>query len=453
MKRIITLLLTLTSFSLFSQAPQTINYQGVARSGNGNTFTTNISLRFEILEGATPVFTETQPSVPVSSQGVFSTRIGMTNTLGIAAISWTNSPYSLRVSIDTTGQNDPNKYVTMATQVLSSVPFALYAPAPTLSVTGNTISLGTQTAALPATGGFQTLSVIGNSLAISGTGGNTVVIPSAPLTAAGATTITPNGNGYTINTPSVTVNELIFPPFTPAPNIPGNIVGIAQIIGTSPNFSVVVAPDITYNQNSGNLVITNRNDLTPLGVPLTPAYIYTSYITPNLGFTNGTLTVGPSANSQNLNGYMPWRAPLPSLTTVTLANIAANVGIGVNTPTTQLHIDGFTQMGVDAPRMQVKTFTGTTNGSQGGNVTIGIPSYVLQSGAPVQITPAKILSASVMVQTSGGEWVHPGNIALPGTNFNWHMLNSNNSFVITNILSASGNILNQTVRITITYMP
>lgn len=436
MKKLLLFAVLITT-ATFAQVPQLINYQGVARSANGNAITNNISVRFEILQGNnTVVFTEDQPGLTPNNQGVFSTQIGkITNSL--SSVSWSQGPYSLRVSVDTTGLSN---YVTAGgIQPLASVPFALNAPSPALTVSNNVLSVGSNTVQLPAQAGLQQLSLNGNALAI--TGGNTVTLPSTPLTGQGATTVNPNGNGYIVSSPVISVNELRLAPPSPS------ITGIAQVLGTYPNFSVVVAPEILYNQNTGSLTLQNSQALNLLGA--SGVFTVSYYITPDLTMpTPGVLRSGPSSNTVDINRYTPWRSPTNALTTVTLANSQASVGIGVNTPTTTLHVDGFTKLGANSPDIQVAKIVTVTPSTANSSINITLPSVMYQGNNLGQLQGSKILSVSMLADPSNAvDWVGPDNTTA-GYEYHWQ-ITGNNLVIVTTANSA--NVINVPLKIFITY--
>ena len=107
MKKIIIALLVLINSVVYSQVPQYLNYQGVARDAVGNIINTTIGLKFEILQGSptgSTVYDEINTSLP-SSAGIFTTAIGsgVVGTGTFAAINWAAGPYYVRVSIDPAG--------------------------------------------------------------------------------------------------------------------------------------------------------------------------------------------------------------------------------------------------------------------------------------------------------------------------------------------------------------
>jgi hypothetical protein len=117
-------LLLFLSGAVFSQAPPKINYQGLARDAAGIPITslTTIGVEFKISDGTNAlVHSEVQSSVPISTLGLFNTKIGATSAIS-NTITWQNGPYTLSVSVNVgTGFNF------LGAQQLVSVPYALYA--------------------------------------------------------------------------------------------------------------------------------------------------------------------------------------------------------------------------------------------------------------------------------------------------------------------------------------
>jgi len=127
MKLFFTTLIAILCFSInsWAQAPQSINYQAVARESNGNPITTGSlsSVEFKILQGSPngpSVFSETHSNVPLSPTGLFHLKIGSIDPAEFSTISWASGAKYLQVIIE--GNNMPPT----ATEMLS-VPYALYA--------------------------------------------------------------------------------------------------------------------------------------------------------------------------------------------------------------------------------------------------------------------------------------------------------------------------------------
>lgn len=112
-----------------AQAPNLINYQGVARDAGGFILAnTGISVKFIITDGTnTPVYEEYH-DLTTNQFGLFNTRIGDgTPNQGdlIESIDWATGIFNLEVFLDDDGGN--NSYNSMGTSQLVSVPYALYA--------------------------------------------------------------------------------------------------------------------------------------------------------------------------------------------------------------------------------------------------------------------------------------------------------------------------------------
>lgn len=131
MKNILLLLLSICCSQIFSQTPQKINYQAVARNAAGNPLPNNtyVNLRFTIHDGipfGTVLYMETQPT-STNQFGLVSVAIG-TGILvqGVFAnINWATGAKYLQVEISING----SAYADMGTTQLLSVPYALYAEA------------------------------------------------------------------------------------------------------------------------------------------------------------------------------------------------------------------------------------------------------------------------------------------------------------------------------------
>jgi len=124
------LLLTafLISASVFAQAPQKMNYQGVARDNSGNVLANqNIALRLSILSGSisgTVEFGETH-AVTTNDFGLFSVHIGDgTFVPGNGNLVWGSDLHFLKVEMDATGGSN---YTELGTSQFVSVPYAFYA--------------------------------------------------------------------------------------------------------------------------------------------------------------------------------------------------------------------------------------------------------------------------------------------------------------------------------------
>lgn len=130
MKRIFPLTIgLLLSITIFGQAPHLFNYQGIVRQASGNPVANKkISLRISIIDGSATgktVYSEIQQAT-TNSSGLYSIAIGSGKTLSGAMkdISWGSRDKFIHVEIDTDGGD---RYTSIGTAQLLSVPFALYA--------------------------------------------------------------------------------------------------------------------------------------------------------------------------------------------------------------------------------------------------------------------------------------------------------------------------------------
>ena len=122
------LLFLFFSFSLFSQIPQGINYQSVARDNTGQILSNrSLSVQYAIHDSTPtgPVIYRENQGVTTNAFGIFSTVIGAgTSTIGtFHGINWGSGKY-LQVLMDFTGGAN---FTDMGTSEFMSVPYALYA--------------------------------------------------------------------------------------------------------------------------------------------------------------------------------------------------------------------------------------------------------------------------------------------------------------------------------------
>ncbi|MBX2897534.1 MAG: hypothetical protein KF763_18990 [Cyclobacteriaceae bacterium] len=121
-----TILILLSCAAVFAQAPNAFTYQAVARNASGAVLTNqSVGLRLSVLNGTTPVYTETFTS-QTNSYGMFTVNIGAgAPTLGnFSAIDWTAGSKSLKTEIDVTGGTN---YTEVGITGFASVPYALVA--------------------------------------------------------------------------------------------------------------------------------------------------------------------------------------------------------------------------------------------------------------------------------------------------------------------------------------
>lgn len=113
------------------------------------------------------------------------------------------------------------------------------------------------------------------------------------------------------------------------------------------------------------------------------------------------------------------------------------VGIGTTAPAATLEVNGFTMLGSTAPAIKMLKLIGTTSALQGGGASIAHG-----------LSPAKILSVSVVVEYAPGNFLLPGSTNVPGYEFN---VNYNTSINVINVNGNSAFILGKPLKILIIY--
>lgn len=133
MKKIACIFFLFVSIVGYAQAPQGINYQGVARNSSGAAMgNTNIAVQFKLYQGnpatGTLLYSEYHPSTLTDTFGLYSLVIGSTPGSGVGAFSsipWSGGNIWVEVWIDPA--NGTTNFQLISQQQLMSVPYALYA--------------------------------------------------------------------------------------------------------------------------------------------------------------------------------------------------------------------------------------------------------------------------------------------------------------------------------------
>lgn len=121
-----------------SQAPQSFNYQAVARDASGAVLSNQaVSFRISLLQGSatgTSTYTETH-AVSTNILGIVNFAIGGGTVVSgnFATINWLQGPYFAQIELDA---NNSGAYVLMSTSQLLSVPYALYSATSGSSIPG-----------------------------------------------------------------------------------------------------------------------------------------------------------------------------------------------------------------------------------------------------------------------------------------------------------------------------
>jgi trimeric autotransporter adhesin len=290
------------SLAGYAQAPNLINYQGVARNAVGNPLsnqTINLRLSVHNLSASgTVVYTETRP-ITTNLGGLFSVQIGSTGasstTGSIAGVNWLTGDKYLQVEIDPTSNNN---YLNMGTVQLISVPYAFNAAtaANALTVTTN----ANLTGAVTSNGNLTSLAA---SPAFTG-------VPTAPTAAPGT------------NTTQIATTEFVKAAALTGPTgakglqgLPGadgaagaqGIQGIQGLTGSVANVAAISGTSTANGASitSGELSLAPA-DATNGGIVTTGAQIFAGAKTFNTiitGSINGNATTATKlATARNING-------------------------------------------------------------------------------------------------------------------------------------------------------
>lgn len=362
----------LTLGTSYAQAPARFNYQGIVRDASGNAMTNQaVRLRISIVENTptgTVAYSETQTAT-TNGFGLYNLAIGngtpITGTLG--NVNWASGPKFIHVEIDAAGGTN---YVDLGTSQLLSVPYALSAPAPMLTLTGNSLSAGGNSITLPAPPP-PTLTLTGNALSA---GGNSVTLP-----AATPPTLTLTGNTLSAGGNSVTL------PSTSAPVL--TLTGNSLSAGA--NSVTLPAPTLTL---TGNALSAGGNSVTlPAATPPTLT------LTGNVLSAGGNSVTLPSGGGGTINGTATYIPKFTSATAIGNSSIletsAGKVGIGTTTPaaakveiattdTMALRVTGNSASGASDGLVNVK-YTGTSTTATIAINGIAMPSTTAAAGIGV----------------------------------------------------------------------
>ncbi|PBQ33421.1 hypothetical protein CNR22_17090 [Sphingobacteriaceae bacterium] len=335
MKQNLTLCLLLLSLIGFSQAPELINYQGIARDASGAAIAGNVDLKFDLHQGGATsptVFTEAQ-TVNTTSLGLFSTQIGKTSNLG--AIDWQSGSLFLEVSLRLSG----GTYTSLGTQQLVSVPFSMLAKSVPASYTNNVLTIGSNAFTLsPSTGAVYTASTgiaitsgsiltntapdvpvtftsTSTNIAVNGTYPNFSLSYTAPANASTSLTL----NGADNNSLSAGSNTVVLNTYTAGagltisggpnytisssvanPTITG--VGAAVVTPTTGTNFVVSVANPTLSSSGNSVTLTQGTLVTTATIAATPATSLSAGTNVNIAGTNPyTIAATPTLNLLTAN--------------------------------------------------------------------------------------------------------------------------------------------------------
>jgi len=258
MKRI---LLLLSAFFLihsisFAQAPQGINYQGVARNASGAAIgMQSLGLRFTITQSASTIYVETNTTI-TDTFGLYNAVIGQgTAQTGLFNnINWALGNYAIQVEID-----PGSGYQNVGTFPLMSVPFALYSQNAfnSSSIQGQPVSGAPPQAGdvLQYNAGIWSPATIGAGSVTSITGGTGITASPSTITTTGSFSLAQSGviagqYGDAISYPVITVDGT------------GRVMTASTV--TVNNGNVVVAGTGLTQIAAGNTVTISAMNGTPI---------------------------------------------------------------------------------------------------------------------------------------------------------------------------------------------
>ncbi len=390
-KAVLILTLIAISFSAFAQAPNLLNYQGVARNSVGNPIANqkmNLRLSVHNLSATgTIVYMETR-EITTNLGGLFSVQVGSagtTSTIGtIGGVSWLSGDKYLQVEIDPANNS---KFFDIGVVQLVSVPYAFNAvtAANALTVTTN----ANLTGAVTSNGNVTTLAASPTLTGLptaptAAPGTNTTQIATTEFVKAAALTGPKGEQGIQGLTGSVSDVAAISETSTAnGASITSGVLSLAPADATNggivTNGAQIFAGDKTFNNTIIGSISGNAATATTAATLATPRNIN------GVAFDgSGDITITAAADAGNLTGIVPIAKGGTGQTTVngiltTLGFLGNNIAIGQQA--------GSIDLGVNANTIAIGGGAGNTSQGQSA-ISIGyVAGYQNQGAASLAIGP------------------------------------------------------------------
>lgn len=442
------ILLNLFAVAGLAQVPGTISYQGFLTDNTGDPLTGNYNLTFNFYDGSTVLATRTVNGVEVFN-GVFSVIIGK----------------------DVSGDNTPLPFTIWDKPLTVGITIGAEAELPKVTLTGVPYAFIAQTANTVVDGSITNTKLsnaaVTNDKLASGVDASKLTTGTLPIAriADGAVTSAKITDGTLATADladgAVTSIKIFDGTITAADIADGNVTNVkvasgldaAKLtVGTLPIDRIADGTITSAKIADGSIVNADINSSasiadTKLATISTAGKVSGSAITSGtIGGSTAINTTGSvAAASFSGNGSSITGLNAGNISSGTLANarLATNVDVNGNlttggglhvgssgAPTTDnLEVDGYTKLGISAPAVRMSKLTGTTSGSASG--TVGINHG---------LTVTKILSVSVLVEYTTGNFVHDGFIFNAGYNFNWYLTAT--QIVVANVDNTEGSSIN-----------
>ncbi|MBI3518521.1 MAG: hypothetical protein HY062_04085, partial [Bacteroidetes bacterium] len=361
MKKFLTSLFAITSLFMAAQSQLGINYQSIIRNNSGTVMaSTPVTVEFKLYSTATltnVLLYHESHSTTTNQFGMANLVIGQGTVVG-GVVSFSNVPWPAGISYEVY----VNSNLVGSRQPFVSVPYALaaaYAPAPTVTFSNNILSVGGNTATIPAGTTYTAgtgINVTGNTIT------NTAPDRTVTITPAGSASVTGVYPNFTITTPTTQIYSA------------GTGIDISSS-GVISNTATAITPTLT----AGNNITIN---------PTTPGNSYT--------VSAPSYSLSQSGNNIELlqNGTSIGTATLPIITNYTAGNgIDISGGVISNTL---------------VPVTPTLSVTGNSISISPGN-TQALPSYSLtQSGSNIDLTQNGTSIATVSLAASSSTSLSAG---------------------------------------------